>query len=83
MDIQRRAGISQPVCAWFENWGLYECFECSQPYSQRHALGGKELDITVTGTNKHPDELKRVVECLQGKHGLGAKEECEWALNSP
>ena len=28
----------------------------------------------------HKDEMKRVVECLQGQHGFKCKEECDWAL---
>jgi len=29
------------------------------------------------------DEMKRVVECLQGEHGIGAQEESAWALKPP
>jgi len=39
--------------------------------------------MSVKGRKKHADEMKRVVEYLQGEHGLGAKEESTWALKPP
>jgi len=39
--------------------------------------------MSVKGGKKYVDEMKRVVECLQGEHGLGAKEESAWALKPP
>jgi len=47
------------------------------------AIYCKEHDMSVKGRKKHVNEMKRVVECLQGEHGLGAKEESAWALTPP
>jgi len=46
-------------------------------------LLSKEHDMSVKGRKKHADEIKRVIGCLQGEHGLGAKEESAWALKPP
>jgi len=47
------------------------------------AIYCKERDMTVKGTKQHADDMKRVVECLQGGNVLGAKEESAWALKPP
>jgi len=47
------------------------------------AIYCKEHDMSVRGRKKHVDELKKVVECLQGEHGLSAKKECARALTTP
>jgi len=39
--------------------------------------------MSVKGRKKYADKMKRVVECLQGEHGIGAKEESAWALKPP
>jgi len=33
--------------------------------------------------NEHRKEMIRVVECLQGTHGLASAQECQWALHPP
>ena len=33
--------------------------------------------------NEHHKEMIRVVECLQGTHGLVSAQECQWALHTP
>jgi len=47
------------------------------------AIYCKEHDMSVKGKKKHADETKRVIECLQGEHKIGAKEESAWALKPP
>jgi len=47
------------------------------------AIYCKEHDMSVRVRIKHVDEMKRVVECLQGEHGLGAKKKSAWALTTP
>ena len=32
---------------------------------------------------EHEREMERVVQCLQGKHGLTSLEACKWALTPP
>ena len=39
------------------------------------AIYYKEHDMSVKGRKIHADEMKKVVECLQGKNRLGVKEE--------
>ena len=47
------------------------------------AIFCKEHDISVKGRQKHADEMKRVVECFQGEHGLRSREESAWVLTPP
>ena len=47
------------------------------------AIYCKEHDMSVKGRRKHADEMKRVLKCLQGEHGIGGKEESDWALKPP
>jgi len=47
------------------------------------AIYCKEHDMTFKGIPKHEDNTKRVVECVQGEKGLGAKQESAWALKPP
>ena len=34
-------------------------------------------------TTEHEDKMIRVKECLQGQHGFGSQEECQWTLKPP